>query len=314
VAGILSRELSSGAGVLGRRLQASLVVPDPAIPELFTEVFDAERQRRIPLSVYSPVGPPRATLVFSVGFGGGREGYGFLARSWAAKGFRVLVVEHVGSNLKVLQKLVTPGMRRQELARLVGERARDPSELFHRPLDLGFVIRQNVGPEERLGLAGHSFGTYTALAAAGAQALLGGTRTRWKPEKLLGRSSEQLLGLVLMSAQPPGFQISAQGYATVFRPTLVMTGTRDHGMPAGTTVADRIRAFHALPPGERLLAVLEGADHMTFAGVGLPAGRFTQAIENITGRFWEAQCDSVRTWASTLPTSEAWAIPVEWEI
>jgi predicted dienelactone hydrolase len=277
-------------------------------------LLDRPRGRRVPVAVYD-CPDPRGTLIFSVGFGGSCEGYSYLALGWRARGFRVIVVEHVGSNLEVMQQLIERGQRRAQLAERVRERVKDVTEMAHRPQDLGYVARELVPVDQPVGLGGHSFGSYTVLAASGAQTVWpgNGARTRWKFEQLFGRPVELLLGLVAMSPQPPESMISQEGYASVGVPCLMMTGSEDFGMPAGVSVADRFRAFDALPPARRLLAYLEQADHMTFAAVGLNAGRFLPTIEAVTGEYWEALGGSVRNWAAMLTGSKAWPTAVEWK-
>ncbi|MFN8609204.1 MAG: hypothetical protein U0931_16830 [Vulcanimicrobiota bacterium] len=232
------------------------------------DLFDSSRQRAIPLGLYTYQGPRfQGWIFFSVGFGGSRSGYAYLGRAWSQLGFQVAVLEHIGSNAEVLKGLQRPGMRNAELAEVVGEKVREPQELADRPLDLAYARRVLCPDRHWAGVAGHSFGSYTALA---------------------GLSLDHWDGLVLMSPQPPGDRHSRAELARVSQPCLVLTGTRDSGMPAGVTYEQRLQTYQALPAGTRRLALLEGADHMAFAGIGLAVAPHMETVAAVTGEFWSA--------------------------
>ena len=203
-------------------------------------------------------------MLFSVGFGGERTGYAYLARHWAQAGFATAVVEHVGSNLDVLKEIKPK--RFSDLEHFVAAKAREPEEMTARPLDL-FFVKSKLDDEAPLLLGGHSYGAYTVVVAAGGTAVVGGAKMKFK-QALKPRA------LLLMSPQPPGEVIAA--YPQVR--TMAMTGTRDNFRVPYT---ERIKAPHDV------LEVIEGADHMTFAGVGLQAHRYLPEICRLTTRFWE---------------------------
>jgi pimeloyl-ACP methyl ester carboxylesterase len=231
------------------------------------DLLDPTRSRPIPVAYYPARSPSKGWLLFSVGFGGARSGYAFLARAWSEMGLDVAVIEHVGSNLEVLKSLQRPGMRAAELAHLVGQFVQQGPELEERPLDLLYV-RQQLCPGARwAGCAGHSFGAYTAAAVC--------LRAAWQ-------------GACLLSPSPPGNRLSGADYAQLQLPVFVLTGTLDSGMPAGVTYQDRLQAFAALPTGQRYLALLEGADHMALAGVGLQVGPITRSLTQLTSAFWQS--------------------------
>jgi pimeloyl-ACP methyl ester carboxylesterase len=251
------------------------------------DLFDTDRQRSVPVAVHPAGSPEVGSILFSVGFGGGRQGYAYLARAWAQLGFRVVVVEHVGSNLSVLQQLQTQlvglkgSAQRQRLAELVGEKGRDPLERAHRPQDLLYVREALLGSSPWVGLAGHSYGSYTALAAS---------------------SMADFRGQVLMSMQPPRLPGEAERLAAVEIPTFMLTGTRDSGMPAGVDWEDRLEAFYGLPAGLGYLAVLDGADHMAFADVGLNLRPILETVISLTSEFWRAlPLEQQPQWPGKMP-------------
>ena len=245
------------------------------------DFFDASRQRAIPVGLYPYQGDFQGWLFFSVGFGGSRTGYAYLGRAWSRLGFQVVVLEHIGSNAEVLKSVHRPGMRQAELAQAVGLQVRDQAELEARPQDLAYVRRRLCPGRQWVGLAGHSFGTYTVLATLGVEALLPAGPRQWN-------FGLDWTGMVLMSAQPPHPQgvVTSQGLAELHLPSLLLTGTKDSGMPAGVTFEQRILTYDALAPGHKALAVLEGADHMAFAGIGLAVAPAMQTVAELTGEFW----------------------------
>lgn len=259
------------------------------------DFFDSSRQRAIPVGLYPCQGDFQGWLFFSVGFGGSRSGYAYLGRAWSQLGFQVAVIEHVGSNAEVLKSIHRSGMRQAELAQAVGLQVRDQAELEARPQDLAYVRRQLCPGRQWVGLAGHSFGTYTALAALGVEALLPDGPRHWD-------FGLEWQGVVLMSAQPPQSVVSRQGLAGLSLPCLLLTGTKDSGMPAGVTFEQRILTYDALAPGHKALAVLEGADHMAFAGIGLAVAPAMQAVAELTGEFWTSlRQGRAPRWPEDLP-------------
>lgn len=245
------------------------------------DLFDTSRQRAIPVGLYPYQGEFLGWLFFSVGFGGGRAGYAYLARAWSRLGFQVAVIEHVGSNAEVLKAIHLPGMRQAELAEAVGRAVHDQAELEARPQDLAYVRRLLCPGQGWAGLGGHSFGSYTALAALGVEALLPEGPHSWE-------FGLEWAGVVLMSAQPPDSVVSRRGLAGLALPAFLLTGTKDSGMPAGVTFTQRITTYEAVPAGRKALAVLEGADHMAFAGIGLAVAPALETIAQLTGEFWLA--------------------------
>lgn len=261
------------------------------------DLFDSARQRSIPVGLYPHQGEFQGWLFFSVGFGGGRAGYAYLGRAWSGLGFQVAVIEHIGSNAETLKAIHKPGMRQAELAEAVGRAVRDQAELEARPQDLAYVRRLLSPGREWAGLAGHSFGSYTALAALGVEALLPEGSQSWD-------FGLDWAGVVLMSAQPPESVVSRRGLGGLQLPTFLLTGTKDSGMPAGVTFEERITTYDAVPAGRKALAVLEGADHMAFAGIGLAVAPALETIARLTGEFWLAvRQQRPPLWPEPLPVA-----------
>lgn len=244
------------------------------------DLFDSQRSRRVPLRLWMPEGAPRAWVLFSIGFGGERSGYAYLGRAWAAQGIATAVVEHIGSNLEVLKSL--PGPTRSERNLQVARQVGDPAELEARPRDLLFALSQ-LSPlfdGLPLGLAGHSFGSYSVLS------LLGLPTVPVLPP--LMEPVPPAVSCLIMSPQPPGTLFSQRALALVATPTLVMTGTRDALLSGDGDYTARVATYHALPQQLRNLAVLDGVEHLDFAAIGLSLGPTLRLVEGLTAQWWES--------------------------
>jgi len=264
----------------------------------FLELYDSARGRSIPVAIYSPAASSLGWLLFSVGFGGTCQSYAFLGRAWSQRGFQVAVIEHVGSNDRVLKEIHRPGMRQAQLAEVVGERARDPQEMKDRPLDVALVRQQLCSQADWVGVGGHSFGSYTTLAVLGCEMLLPDGPRRWQ----LGLEWKAAL---LMSPPPPDTVITRRGLSEVTIPSLWLTGTRDSGMPAGVTYQQRLESYAQVPSGHKWQALLEGVDHMALAGLGLAVKPVVETLSQVTGQFWS----QIRAGARLGPMGQG--LPVE---
>ena len=151
--------------------------PGPLAVRTFDhQLFDARRGRTVPVRVHLPEGDgPCPIIVFSHGLGGSRLGYGYLSRSWASYGYAVLHPTHAGSDSSLLRAGAGSSPLRNLRAAM-----QDPANWEARARDLSFLLDSLALPEQalpalagrldpaRTGVAGHSFGGYTAAALAGA--------------------------------------------------------------------------------------------------------------------------------------------------
>lgn len=136
---------------------------------------DSQRDRSYPVDLYLPdnlnaIPGPIPVMVLSHGYGDTRTNPDAVlaARTLAENGFVVAVPEHTGSN-KAYQDDLVRGLTHESF---------DVMDFVNRPLDIRFLLdtlEQLNGTEfqgrlqlDRVGLIGHSFGGYTALATAGA--------------------------------------------------------------------------------------------------------------------------------------------------
>ncbi len=139
-------------------------------------LFDWQRNRQFEADLYLPnqvaenIATEKSTpvIVISHGLASERSRFEDLARHLASYGFAVAVPQHPGSDYQALQQL------------LAGERNDifEVNQFIDRPHDISYLLNhlerlnkkelKNQLNLEQVGVWGHSFGGYTALALAGA--------------------------------------------------------------------------------------------------------------------------------------------------
>lgn len=261
---------------------------------------DEARHRDVPVKVYydDAAAGPRAVIVFSHGLGGSRENYAYLGEHWAEQGFVSVHLQHEGSDDAVWRD-ARPWLRMREMKRA----AADPQNAKDRPADVGFAIdqiealnRDEKSPLhgrldlEKVGVAGHSFGAYTAMAVAG-QTLGAGSG------KGVRVADPRVKAAVSMSAPAPRRKDAASldaAYASIRVPVYHLTGTEDDSPIGETTAEERRIGFDHTTNARAYLLTLAGGDHGAF-GDGRRRGRdssnderFHELILESTTAFWKA--------------------------
>ena len=262
------------AGLPARAAPSSLPAPQDGA------WLDAARQRSLPWRLRLPEGKgPWPLIVYSHGLGGSRDGGTRWGRAWAEAGLAVLHLQHPGSDLDTL---------RGGLGAL--RAAGNAQQLLARVADVRFVLDEiarravlDEGPwaslrADALGMAGHSFGAHTTQALAGQRYRVPGDL-----------SDPRLRAFIALSpASPPGASVQA-AFGAIRRPFLAVTGSLD-GDPFGSYSSGGPRAavYEGLPPGQRALLWLDGADHSSFGG-GVP-----EALVGRVGRVGRTRPASAR--------------------
>lgn len=215
----------------------------------------ARQNRDIPIRIYLPKTDQKLPiLIFSHGLGGNRETYLYFAKHMASHGYLCVHIQHRGSDTDAMKAGEAP----MEAFR---KAAADLRNALNRPKDVSFTLDQLTEMNkpsgelagrldlDRIAIAGHSFGAYTAMAVAGQ----GENRLR----------DPRVKSAIAMSAPAPK---AGTGYSAITIPTLIMTGTLDNSPVTGGTAESRIQAFEQLTKNERYLVVFTGGDHMIFSG------------------------------------------------
>jgi len=258
---------------------------------------DATRDRVVPVKIYFPKSAegPLPVIIFSHGLGGSRDGYGYLGRRWASHGYVAVHLQHAGSDADVWE-----GQPIAERVKLLKQAAFVPKNTTDRPKDVSFAIdeltklngkqsplrhRLNLG---QIGVAGHSFGAFTALATAG-QVLITPLRQE------ISFLDPRVKAVVAMSASvPENKEKWDKAFGLIKVPCLHMTGTLDDSPIGEMNPADRRVPFDRIKAPHQFLVTFAGGDHFIFSGRwrGQTGGRhdktFQDYILSSSTAFWDA--------------------------
>ncbi|RZM77985.1 alpha/beta hydrolase [Leptolyngbya iicbica] len=244
-----------------RQVEATLFLPQP-------------RLSGQPLPEEIPV------VVISHGLGDGRTSYDYLANFLAERGFAVASLDHPGSNSQQIAQLLS-GLSPELI---------DDHEFANRPIDVSELLneleqfaktRPDLGDRlntNNVGVIGHSFGGYTALALGGAT---------YSPETLLQACEPQpdyLNPSLLLQCQASGVMEEAQGfkddrvravlavnpvgrdifgpsgYRNIGVPTMIFSATDDTVAPA---LPEQIEPFTWLQTPSRYLVLASDTTHFS---------------------------------------------------
>lgn len=261
-----------------------------------TAVTDAEFQygspaREVPLRIYLPeLHDAAPVILFSHGLGGSRENNQYLGDHWAGRGYVVVVMQHAGSDVAVW-KDVSPGRRLTAMkAAASGQsflsRVQDVTATLDQlkkwnTSDTRFAGRFDL---QRVGMSGHSFGAVTTQAVSGQN--FGRRGQQW--------TDRRIKAAVALSPSEPAIGGTAETFAKVRIPWLLMTGTEDKSVISRTTPEDRRKVFQQLPAsGHFYELVLDQAQHMAFSDRTL-LGRqqrnpnHHRVIKALSTAFWDS--------------------------
>jgi predicted dienelactone hydrolase len=264
---------------------------------------DDTRQRDVPVKIYYPkiLDGKLPVVIFSHGLGGSREGYSYLGKYWAARGYVVVHLTHKGSDTEALLADGRDAMQ-QTMRKIVAE----PMNAVDRYADVSFAIDRltelNDDSEsvlhdkldlDKIAVAGHSFGGNTTMVIAG---------------QMVGRGksfADKRVKCVIAMSAPPARQADLDAaYASITMPVFSLTGTEDNSPIGETKAADRRVGFDHLAHAPAFLLTFDGGDHMLFSGRAGPARpatdeRYHQLIQEGTTAFLDAYLkgdDDAKKW------------------
>lgn len=262
-----------------------------AVTTQFLEIVDTERNRALPTDLYLPPNPNAPLIVISHGLAGDRKGFVNIAQHLASHGFAVAALDHPGSDRRQLQDLLTGTAR--EIAK--------PTEFADRPRDISFLLDELTrlsaanGPLanrldlNRIGVIGHSFGGYTALALAGAQLNYDTLEANCKSEDFIFNAADPSMLLQCTALQAPEqFDLPLRdqrvkavmalnpvasslfgptGFSQIAIPVLLVAGSED---PIAPALLEQIQPFTWLnQPADtaptdldHYLVLIEGGSHV----------------------------------------------------
>ena len=246
------------------------------------ELIDIRRnqQRQFKVLVFTPEKwreGQTPVVIFSHGLISKPETFVQAAKHLASHGYVVALPEHIGSNSQYFQDMLD-GYHRNMYS---------INEFIDRPLDVSHVLdeleKRNISAFEgrlnlqRVGMFGHSFGGYTALALAGATidfdkletvcqrkiwdpnvSLLLQCRALELPRKEYNFQDERIQAILI--ANPLNSVIFGQkGLSKVEIPIIFGAGSND---PATPLAIEQLKGFVWLNPQDKYLLLISGQAHV----------------------------------------------------
>ena len=298
----LLEETETAIATLQTEAQTELTAADPVdfsqLPDLTQpgalfwqtqtlELYDSDRDRPLPVDLYLPESStPTPLVVISHGFGGSRTNFMDMAQHLASHGIAVAAIEHPGSNLQQLKNLVAGNASASMAANEFVDRPQDVSYL------LNYLETQNQGPLanrldlDKIGVMGHSFGGYTALALAGAQLNIEQLQTRCASELADSINISiplQCLALQSQFEEPlqddrikaafvfnpfTSLVFGEAGLSQIRTPVFMISGSGD---PIAPALAEQIQPFAWLTATETYLGMMQGGSHTYTEFADLPS-------------------------------------------
>ena len=222
---------------------------------------DVARDRDVPIRAYFPAGRPDCAplVVFSHGLGSSRDGYSYLGRHWAGQGYVAVHVTHYGTDTSALHD------HEGRAARSVEDFLADAQLRVDRSNDVRFVL--DALPRDatlssridfdRIGVAGHSAGSFTALTLVGLTFNMPGREG-------VSFADERVRAAITMSPQSAGkLGLHADSWSRIDRPVIALTGTKDREHGVGSAELRRM-GFDRTPGPDQYLFTIDEATHATF--------------------------------------------------
>lgn len=261
---------------------------------------DTKRDRKFRLILYRPQtwrSDKTPVVIISHGLASRPEDFDKQAEHLASYGYVVALPQHPGSDFDQLQSMLE-GYSRTFLKL---------NEFVDRPKDISYVIdeleRRNqteFGGRldlKSVGVIGHSFGGYTALALAGATIDFDNlakdcNRRVWDPNLSLLLQCQALklpkqaynfrdsrVGAI-MAINPVNSSIfGVKGLSQIQIPVLMEAGSKD---PATPLIYEQVRSFIWLTTPNKYLGLVEGQAHVNFSKLDAGTKALIESFPNLT--------------------------------
>lgn len=212
---------------------------------------------------YKPaVNSCKGTAIVSHGAGGSERGYAYIGKAFASMGYTTIVVGHEESGLAAVKSHTNGKSLREGLASLITDTAAYQAR-FQEIESAKNWAKQKCDSKVEI-LIGHSMGAATVMLQAGARNKLSLTET------------SNFTAYIAISPQGSGLIFPDNAWSDINHPVLLITGTLDDEL-GGLTWESRVEPFANMKSGCKWLSVINGSNHMNFAGRG-----FSQKTETLT--------------------------------
>ncbi|CAA0079820.1 Uncharacterised protein [Halioglobus japonicus] len=220
------------------------------------ELPEAGDQRALSLSIYYPdASGPFPLILFSHGNWSDRHSYDRLIEHWVSHGYVVIAPDHL--DCCGMARGIINSLRYGNLG-LIQARVDDLNRLLNDLPQLAETVSGLKGKidRQRIALAGHSFGAFSAQQFGGAAAL--------DPDSGQYQDALDTRVSAIVALSPPGpmfDEITADSWSGLATPTLITTGTWDSQPTFWPDWRDHLMSFEGAVPGDKYALVVEGADH-----------------------------------------------------
>lgn len=253
----------------------------------YQDWHDGKRERDIPVKLYLPqdLRAPRPVVVFSHGLGGSREAAIYLGNHLAEHGYIGVFIQHPGSDESFWKPSLKSNEQIPDRSQLIArfrQQVLDPAHAVNRAHDVHFVIDElesinKTDPVLKgkvdlgaIAIAGHSYGSWTALTASGQRLITPAGR------EVSSADPRIKAAIYLSPTSPRKGQDPSAVYGNIKIPGLHFTGTLDITPVNDTKAEERRIAFDNITLSDQYLVILDGADHIVFNG----RPRITQKAED----------------------------------
>ena len=260
-------------------------------------LHDVKRHKDLHLRIFYPLASGKQpVIVFSHGAGGSQNCCEALTRHWASYGYVTIQPTHDDSAIQRRNA----GEENIRFLQAVREALKKPALWESRPQDISFVLDAlpslaggvpglagKMDPA-RIGVGGHSMGSYTSEAIAGALVDLPG-----HPGSNF--ADPRVKAVLCLSPQGAGqFGLNDHSFDQISLPYIGVTGSLDR-FGGIANPAWHKTPFERSQPGDKYHVVIEGADHMSFITARSLAPHRAAQAEAILGytnsaslAFWDA--------------------------
>ncbi len=254
--------------------------------QVHTEVVlkDARRGKDLAVRLYHPRdGGPYPVVIFSHGYGGNKDAFAYLSTFWASRGYVCIHPTHADAGLLTAKNLKgeepLPGLTDPERWR---ERVGDVAFLLDSLERLSEQVPALKGKldRQRIGVAGHSFGAYTAMVAGGVTVDLDGKRDQ-------SLADPRVRAILPISPQGAGAMgLTERSWRGLRLPMMTVAGSKDAGR-GGKAPSWRQEPFDRSPAGDKYELFFDRATHFSYGGRFGPE-YIAEALKTASLAFWDA--------------------------